>query len=84
MTTTSSNTGIGGGNRPTHIVSGLIEDRNKAPKTVRNQVDEAIAILTVRLPQLQEHGDEDNTPEEELTTRRLEKLREVLKAHFCE
>ena len=84
MTTTSSHTGVGGGNHSDHIVSGLVEDRNKPKTTVRKQVDEAISLLTVRLGQLPEHGQDDATPEQEVTTRRIEKLRHVIKLHFGE
>ena len=82
MTTTSSHTGIGGGNRPDNIISGLVEDRNKPKVTIREQVNRAISTLIVRLPKLSEHGVEDSTPDQENTTKRLRNLMGILELHF--
>ena len=82
MTTTSSHTGQAGGNRPDHIISGLVEDRNKLKVTIREQVNRAISTLTVRLPKLPEHGAEDSTPDQEATTRRLKNLMEIFDKHL--
>ena len=79
MTTTSSTSS---GNRPDHLISGLVEDRNKPKVTIREQVNRAISTLTVRLPKLPEHGAEDTTPEQEATTKRLRNLMEILDLHF--
>jgi hypothetical protein len=70
------------GNNPHHIVSGLVEDRNKKPKTVRDNVNDAITTLIVRLPKLPEHQGEDSTPEMENTSIRLANLLKVINAHF--
>jgi hypothetical protein len=82
MTTTSSHTGQAGGNRPDHIISGLVEDRNKIAPTIREQVNRAISTLTVRLPKLPEHGAEDDGAEQEGTTKRLRNLMGILDRHF--
>ena len=82
MATTSSMTGVGGGNRPDHIASGLEEDRLKPKPTVRHTVDVAAATLLANLPKLPEHQAEDTTPEMEATSNRLNKLIELLATHF--
>lgn len=70
------------GNTPDYIVSGLVEDKHKKKDTLRDQVNKAIATLTVRLPQLPEHQGLDTTPAMENTSTRLENLQKVLTAHF--
>ena len=70
------------GNNPHHIVSGLVEDRNKKPDTIRDQVNKAITTLIVRLPGLPEHQCEDKTEEQENTSARLGNLLKVINTHF--
>jgi hypothetical protein len=70
------------GNNPHHIVSGLVEDRNKKPLTVRDQVNQAITTLIVRLPKLPEHQGEDTSTEMENTSARLGNLLKVINTHF--
>ncbi len=82
MTTTSSHTGLAGGNQPAHIISGLVEDRNKPKPTIRDQINRAISTLMVRLPKLPEHGAEDANTEQEGTTKRLRNLMGILELHL--
>ncbi len=69
-------------NNPHHIVSGLVEDRNKKPPSVRDHVNRAISTLIVRLPQLPERQGEDTSTEMENTSARLGNLLKVINTHF--
>lgn len=62
--------------------SGLYEDKMKAAPSARQRVDEAASTLLALVPSLPEHGKEDESPEQEATTRRLGRVLALLEEHL--
>jgi len=54
----------------------------KRKDTVRDQINQAITTLIVRLPQLPEHQKEDADDAQRNTSDRLGKLMQVINTHF--